>query len=158
MSKLYFPLPESELCIEILKQYKMTKQIKTYDFYRVEETTQLSGIPILGWFGPKRDRWYIDLPEWLGPRANLEMVAGADTMLEVFAQEKERINVTFTNYEALDIEADLLLTHTNGGTYIVTRLNENYPEAPERLWLCGVTKFVFQSDYPEKISVKYNVI
>jgi hypothetical protein len=134
----------------------MTKQIRTYDFYRVEETTQLAGIPILGLFGPKRDRWYIDLPEWQGPRANLEMVAGADTMLEVFANGQERVNVTFTNYEAHDLEADLLLTHVSGGTYTVTCLNENYSDAPERMWLCGVTKFVFNSDYPEYLSVKYN--
>ena len=134
----------------------MTQQIKTYDFYRVEETTQLAGIPILGLFGPKRDRWYIDLPEWQGPRANLEMVAGADTMLEVFSNGKERVNVTFTNYEANDIEADLLLTHISGGTYTVTRMNENYYDAPERMWLCGVTKFVFNSDYPDAISVKCN--
>jgi hypothetical protein len=109
----------------------MTQQIKTYDFYRIEETTQLAGIPILGLFGPKRDRWYIDIPEWQGPRANLEMVAGADTMLEVFANGQERVNVTFTNYEANDIEADLLLTHISGGTYTVTRMNENYYDAPE---------------------------
>jgi len=122
----------------------------------VEETTQLAGIPFLGLFGPKRDRWYIDLPEWQGPRANLEMVAGADTMLEVFAQDKERVNVTFTNYETLEISPDLLLTHVGGGTYTVTILNENYSDAPERLWLCGVTLFVFNSDYPEYLSVKCN--
>ena len=84
------------------------------------------------------------------------MVAGADTMLEVFANGQERVNVTFTNYEAYDIEADLLLTHVSGGTYTVTRMNENFPEAPERMWLCGVTKFVFDSDYPEYLSVKCN--
>lgn len=134
----------------------MTKQIKTYDFYRVEETTQLAGIPILGLFGPKRDRWYIDLPEWQGPRANLEMVAGADTMLDVFAQGQERINVTFTNYEAHEIDPDLLLTHEGGGTYSVSVLKENYSDAPEKLWLCGVTLFVFNSDYPKHLSVKYN--
>jgi len=138
------------------KIYKMTQQIKTYDFYRVEETTQLAGIPILGLFGPKRDRWYIDLPEWQGPRANLEMVAGADDMLEVFAKGQERINVTFTNYLANEIEPDLLLTHQGGGTYSVTVLHDSFSEAPERIWLCGVTLFVFKSDYPEFLSVKYN--
>ncbi|MFN4885339.1 MAG: DUF6717 family protein, partial [Bacteroidota bacterium] len=86
----------------------MTQQIKTYDFYRVADSTQLAGIPILGLFGPRRDRWYIDLPEWSGPRANLEMVAGADTMLDVFAQDHERINVTFTNYNAPEITPDLM--------------------------------------------------
>jgi len=135
----------------------MTQQIKTYDFYRVEETTQLAGIPILGLFGPKRDRWYIDLPEWQGPRANLEMVAGADTMLEVFAQGQERVNVTFTNYETHEISPDLLLMHLGGGTYSVTKMNENFSEAPDRIWLCGVTKFVFNSEYPDVLSVKCNV-
>lgn len=135
----------------------MTPQIKTYDFYRVEETTQLAGIPILGLFGPKRDRWYIDLPEWQGPRANLEMVAGADTMLEVFAQGQERVNVTFTNYETHEISPDLLLMHEGGGTYSVTKINENFSDAPNRIWLCGVTKFVFNSEYPDVLSVKYNL-
>ena len=102
----------------------MTPQIKTYDFYREEDTTRLAGIPILGLFGTRKDRWYIDLPEWLGPRANLEMVAGADTMLDVFAQDQERVNVTFTNYEAPEITPDLLLTHVGEGTYSVTQLNE----------------------------------
>lgn len=134
----------------------MTPQIKTYDFYREEDTTRLAGIPILGLFGTRKDRWYIDLPEWLGPRANLEMVAGADTMLDVFAQDQERVNVTFTNYEAPEITPDLLLTHVGEGTYSVTQLNEKYANAPAKMWLCGVTKFVFDSDYPEKISVRCN--
>ncbi|MFM7722671.1 MAG: DUF6717 family protein [Bacteroidota bacterium] len=134
----------------------MTQQIKTYDFYRVTDSTQLAGIPILGLFGPRRDRWYIDLPEWSGPRANLEMVAGADTMLDVFAQDHERINVTFTNYNAPEITPDLMLTHVGDGTYTVAQLNEKYSNAPAKMWLCGVTKFVFNSDYPETISVRCN--
>ena len=84
------------------------------------------------------------------------MVAGADTMLEVFANGQERVNVTFTNYEAHEIEPDLLLKHQGGGTYSVSVLKENYSAAPERLWLCGVTLFVFNSDYPEYLSVKCN--
>jgi hypothetical protein len=122
----------------------MTQQIKTYDFYRVEETTQLAGIPILGLFGPRRDRWYIDLPEWQGPRANLEMVAGADTMLDVFAQGQERINVTFTNYEAHEIDPDLLLTHEGGGTYSVSVLKENYSDAPEKTMAMRCNLVCFQ--------------
>ena len=31
-------------------------------------------------------RWYVDLPEWEGEKAELEMVLGADTFLEILSQ------------------------------------------------------------------------
>jgi hypothetical protein len=39
---------------------------------------------------------------------------------------------------------------------MVAKLRDAYSDAPDRIWLCGVTKFVFDNDYPEAISVKYN--
>lgn len=131
-------------------------QIKTYDFYRIENTTILNGIPILGMFGSRKDRWYIDLPEWLGPRANLEMVMGADVMLDVLSSGQERVNVTFSNYASAEFEAELKLTHLSNGDYTVTDLTNSYTTVPEQIWLCGVTQFVFQSDYPQEIYLKKN--
>lgn len=132
-------------------------QIKTYDFYRIENTTVLNGIPILGMFGARRDRWYIDLPEWIGPRANLEMVMGADVMLDVLSTGNERVNVTFSNHATTEFNAELKLTHLSNGDYTVTDLTDQYDSVPEKIWLCGVTQFVFQSDYPQEIYVKRNV-
>lgn len=132
-------------------------QIKTYDFYRIENTTVLNGIPILGMFGSRKDRWYIDLPEWMGPRANLEMVMGADVMLDVLSEGQERINVTFSNFASTEFEAELKLTHLSNGDYAVSDLTNQYTSVPEQIWLCGVTQFVFQSDYPQEIYLKRNI-
>ena len=33
-------------------------------------------------FNKEADRWYIDLPDWTGTKGELEMVAGADTLLD----------------------------------------------------------------------------
>ena len=130
----------------------MTKQIKTYDFYRVEETTQLAGIPILGLFGPKRDRWYIDLPEWQGPRANLEMVAGADTLLDKLSNQGTSVNVTMSiekkSPEGFQTLRRIIQTPPNGCMY-------HLGIAP--VWLCNVTKFVFDGIFPKKIHFKVHV-
>jgi hypothetical protein len=32
----------------------------------------------------KDNRWYIILPEWTGEKEELEMVCGADSMLDIF--------------------------------------------------------------------------
>jgi hypothetical protein len=37
---------------------------------------------ILRFYRTTEDRWYIDLPEWKGSIADLEMIEGADTMLD----------------------------------------------------------------------------
>jgi hypothetical protein len=132
-------------------------QIKTYDFYRIENTTVLNGIPILGMFGTRKDRWYIDLPEWQGPRANLEMVMGADVMLDVLSSGNERVNVTFSNHATSEFDAELKLTHLSNGDYTVTDLTNQYTSVPDQIWLCGVTQFVFQSDYPQEIYLKRNM-
>ena len=36
--------------------------------------------------------WYIDLPEWNGPKADLLMVCGADTLLDTLAGEENVIS------------------------------------------------------------------
>ena len=112
-------------------------QIKTYDFYRIENTTVLNGIPILGMFGARRDRWYIDLPEWQGPRANLEMVMGADVMLDVLSTGNERVNVTFSNHATDEFEAELKLIHLSNGDYSVTDLTNQYETVPTKIGYVG---------------------
>jgi hypothetical protein len=134
----------------------MEKQIKTYDFYRVDNSTRLAGIPILGLMGPKKNRWYIDLPEWKGPRANLEMVMGADTMLDILSDSNERVNITFSNCAIEGMEAEIKLEHKSNGYYTANVLNDMYAQIPNEIWLCEVTQFVFNSDYPEVIYVRKN--
>ena len=37
------------------------------------------------------NRWYVDLPDWTGSKSDLEMVAGADAMLDYFAEGENSI-------------------------------------------------------------------
>ncbi len=110
--------------------------MKTYKFYK-----ELSG------------RWYVDLPEWTGEKADLEMVAGADTMLNIMAEDQDKVNliISLEPFEGSD-ELRLLYEDTlvGGGHYAM----ESYKgiEFKLKIWLCEVTRFVFQK-MPEKIYI-----
>jgi hypothetical protein len=91
-------------------------------------------------------RWYIVLPEWTGDRGDLEMVCGADTMLDIMAQSEFKITLLLslsylpnTEQTVLDLlgESD----EVGGGFYMM----DTYKDVTYNLnmWLCDVTKFVF---------------
>jgi len=98
-------------------------------------------------------RWYIDLPEWEGSKDDLEMVLGADALLECLAHKTmdgadyyERTPVLFGD-EPFN-HADKLVyleDESEAGWYRNTAFF-----GPEKIWLCEVTKFVF-GDYPKVI-------
>jgi len=142
-----------------MKNKEISNSVKTYDFYRENDVTQLNGIPILGLFGAKKDRWYIDLPEWKGPKANLEMVAGADTVLDILSDGKNRITISFTddkeNLQYMKYRSDIKLRHIEDGIYKVNPDQAFFLKAPEtnfpnEIWLCDVTTFIF-GKYPDEI-------
>jgi hypothetical protein len=106
-------------------------------------------------------RWYIDLPEYInegvGTKANLEMVAGADTLLSTLAQGETSIHVRFSNesFEGytikLDRSSDYAYTEEfkdididPGAYYTVSNTNDT-------VWLCPVTRYVFNDNYPKTI-------
>jgi hypothetical protein len=98
----------------------------------------------------KNNNWYIDLPNWTGRHSALQMVAGADTMLEIMAEGRNEVLVFVTD-EEFDGSNRLDLVKTcwfNGADYII----KTYEGTPLNLdvWLCNVTKFVL-GDFPEKI-------
>jgi len=84
-------------------------------------------------------RWYIILPEWPGDKADLEMVCGADNLLDCFDGGYGIVNLVLST-EKFDCSMKLTLTETDGdsGTYYFSDLNMNIDA-----WLCHVTKFVF---------------
>jgi hypothetical protein len=69
-------------------------------------------------------RWYIDLPEWTGDKADLEMVAGADTMLDYVGKGSDKVKLALSEepFEGADI---LKLIHDyskepgGGGIYLL---------------------------------------
>ena len=46
-------------------------------------------------FNKEGKLWYIDLPQWTGTKAELEMVAGADKLLDALNTNKENNTVLF---------------------------------------------------------------
>jgi hypothetical protein len=111
-------------------------------------------------------RWYIDLPDFLaqglGTVADLEMVAGADTLLDLLAQGENKVAVSFTE-EALP--GYLVLTRIRetpdfggGALYQFRSYLGNLTDPSEgaqvqefEVWLCDVTRYVFGGYLPEVI-------
>ncbi len=102
--------------------------------------------------------WYVDLPEYIeqgGSIGDLQMVEGADIMLDLVAGNKNEVALYIgtDDFEGADL---LLLTekcdpHKGGGYYFL----EEYNGEPVnlRLWLCQVTEFVF-GEIPEQIFIR----
>lgn len=112
--------------------------------------------------------WYADLPEFLelglGIKANLMMVDGADTFLDLLSQNGYQITLKLSRqaYEGytgrikktrIGMNLDLLedIGHAPveyGAYYEAVELNRNPYQ--HQLWLCPVTEYVF-GEYPEEI-------
>jgi hypothetical protein len=102
--------------------------------------------------------WYIDLPEFLeqgGSKGDLQMVSGADTMLDIIAGEKDKVTLQIDTNRFPGSD-ELLLTELCdpllGGGYYHLKTFENL-EVNRNLWLCDVTRFVF-GDIPPRIYVR----
>ena len=102
--------------------------------------------------------WYIDLPEYIeqgGSTGDLQMVDGADKMLDMMAEGKNSVilNIAREQFEGADI---LTLTekcdrYIGGGYYIMKQYEGQ--EINRTMWLCQVTEFVF-GDIPPLIFVR----
>ncbi len=104
------------------------------------------------------NRWYVDLPEWTGSKEELELVAGADTMLEYMAQGENEVRLIlseekFDNADTLDF-IRLATEIENGAFYKMEKYRGI--ELNLELWLCDVTKFVF-GDFPKTIFISNTI-
>ena len=104
--------------------------IKNYSFYKTE-----SGA------------WYIDLPDYPGEIADLQMVAGADVMLDFFADDKETVELTISLDEELDYALDYIYEPEGGGAWYVLDI----PNGQHNMWLCDVTSWLFDG-FPKVIN------
>lgn len=112
-------------------------EIKEYTFYQDPDT-----------------RWYVDIPEWEGEKADLEMVAGADIMLNYMAEGSDKVRLMFSeepqeNFDTLVLQFET--PEVGGGYYYMGTYNGI--EIKQAMWLCDVTKYVF-GKMPETIYVK----
>ena len=104
------------------------------------------------------DDWFIDLPEYIeqgGNAGDLQMVDGADSMLDIMAERGTSVvlNISEEPFEGADV---LVLTEkcdpsVGGGYYLMEKYNGK--TINHRMWLCQVTEFVF-GKLPERIFVK----
>lgn len=100
--------------------------------------------------------WYIDLPKWTGGKGALQMVAGADTMLDMLSEGNNnvKIDVSFTPFpNATELKKLRIPTFGNGAFYKVVSCNG--VKLGSTIWLCNVTEFVF-GEFPKKMYI--NVI
>lgn len=100
------------------------------------------------------NRWYVDLPDWTGTKEDLELVAGADTMLDYMADGESEIwlvlsDEKFDNADTLEFVR--LATEIENGAFYLMKSYKGI-ELNLDLWLCDVTKFVF-GDFPKTIFI-----
>ena len=120
----------------IFKRQTNALQLHTYSFYR-----EVNG------------SWYVDFPEYInqgyGTKANLEMVAGADALLDHLAPDGN-ITITFSNgpLEDADFHLRRILVDPWGATYLINEF------LFRPVWLCNVSKFIFKGTHPKSIYIK----
>jgi len=102
--------------------------------------------------------WFVDLPEYLekgGDIGDLQMVEGADTMLDIMSEGKKEV-VLCISTEKFDGSDQLKLIEKchplkGGGYYFMKKFEQE--EINLRIWLCRVVEFVF-GDIPENLFIK----
>ena len=96
------------------------------------------------------DNWYIDAPTWKGRKSALQMVAGADTLLELIGGGNPivKIYVTEEYFGGSNCLEFVKKSWFNGADYIIKNYDGN--DINLKVWLCGVTKFVL-GKFPKKI-------
>lgn len=112
---------------------------------------------VFRFYKSEEERWYVDLPEWKKSTADLEMVEGADTMLDKVSGEKNECFLEMSDEPIAGADVLTLVTdrtHCVGGgaDYLMeTYKGEHFHQ---KLWLCAVTETVF-GNLPEVIYVDY---
>lgn len=91
-------------------------------------------------------RWYIDLPDYQGPKADLEMVEGADKMLDYVGEGNSEVELILSE-QPFDGSTQIELIHDyskqSGGGGIYKLDTYNGVKLNQDMWLCEVTEFVF---------------
>jgi len=100
--------------------------------------------------------WYADIPEWGGAIADLQMVEGADELLNWIAAQDNECTLLMAdghieNAEILDLVYVREENLGGGGDYLLESFRGEFKN--HKLWLCGVTEFVFKQ-LPERIYFK----
>jgi hypothetical protein len=103
-----------------------------------------------------KGEWWLDLPEWKGDPADLQMIEGADEWLDLVSEKGVEIYMTLADqkFEGAENLSLLRIREENfggGGIYYLETYQSK--KVGLKLWLCEVTRFVFGC-IPQKIYFK----
>jgi hypothetical protein len=146
-------------------EYKLKSTLTPNDekmFHLVEEFLKIdddeSYPPNIYRFVREGDEWFIDIPEYvgfMGTKADLQMVSGADTMLDNIAGQQSEVTLRLEDTPFPGSDELILLRksspETGGGDYLLRSFEGK--AFNQEMWLCRVTEFIF-GDLPESIFIK----
>lgn len=103
------------------------------------------------------NRWFAVIPSWEGGHDDLEMVCGADLLLDKLSDGEKLISVDISeeNPKYGNFIMGTMVDHDEfGATYITNEepTDEN-SDLDNMFWLCNVTHFVF-GEHPQVIYFK----
>lgn len=112
--------------------------------------TNLINIMKLSFIKEENNRWYAILPDWEGDKEELEMVMGADVMLDILSGYSDYVELMLDvdDFVGNTFKLQFLKDESDGGVYF---LNMSGMTEDFELWLCHVTKFVFNGDLPKTL-------
>lgn len=90
------------------------------------------------------EKWFADFKEWTGDKWELEMVCGADTMLELIAQGENECHLALEvePFEGANALTKIKDTPDIGGALYLLKEYKGV-EYNMEVWLCHVTGHVF---------------
>ncbi len=95
-------------------------------------------------------KWFVVLPEYDGDQEDLEMIDGADILLDFLSTDALYVTVEVSLEEKKDYSMLELIAHDEiGGTYIVNNLQD----FDKDVWLCNVVHYIF-GEHPKTIYFK----
>jgi len=95
-------------------------------------------------------KWYAVLPDWPYDHEELEMVDGADELLDSLTTDDRLVAIDVETEEPTtgDYATFTLVDHDDyGGTYV----SEDRNVEVKKIWLCNVAHFFFAGEHPETI-------
>ncbi len=95
-------------------------------------------------------RWFVVLPEYEGDHDDLEMVGGANTLLDFLTTDNHLVTIDVADEKFPDANTLRIVEHDDfGGTYEVSGIKG----FNQTVWLCNVMHYVFK-EHPETIYFK----
>ena len=111
------------------------------------------GILNIRFYKEQTGKWYVDLPTYPGPKADLQMVAGADTFLSKISGSLTKcvLTVSDKSFDGAEILKLVIGYNQEHGDYLL----EVYKNEAinHKMWLCPVITYVF-GRLPELIYFK----